>query len=92
MRVDQLNVALRARNAWESFDLGIALARHTGANLYLAFALPYLPFAVLVNLLTWGNPTVAMLIVWWFKPAFDRIALHVTAQPCLVKRRHGAPR
>ena len=80
MHVDQLNVALRARNPWESFDLGVALARHTGANLYLAFALPYLAFALLVNLLAWGSPTVAMLIVWWAKPAFDRIALYVAAQ------------
>ena len=80
MRIDQLNVALRARNPWESFDLGMALARHTGANLYLAFVLPYLAFALLVNLLTWGHPTLAMAIVWFSKPAFDRIALHVLAQ------------
>ena len=80
MRIDQLTVVLRARNPWEAFDLGIALARHTGANLYWAFALPYLAFVLLVNLLTWGSPTAAMLIVWWFKPAFDRIALHVASQ------------
>lgn len=80
MRIDQLNVALRSRNPWEAFDLGIALARNCGRNLYLAFALPYLAFALLVNLLTWGNPTVAVLLIWWVKPAFDRIALYVAAQ------------
>ena len=80
MRIDELTVALRARNPWEAFDLGIALARHTGANLYWAFVLPYLAFVLLVNVVTWGNPTVAMLIVWWGKPAFDRIALYVVAQ------------
>ena len=80
MRIDQLTVVLRARNPWESFDLGFALARRTGANLYLAFVVPYLAFALLVNLITWGHPTAAMLIVWWAKPAFDRIALYVVAQ------------
>ncbi len=80
MQIDQLNVVLRARNPWESFDLGIALARHTGANLYLAFALPYLACVLLVNLVTWGNPTAAILIIWWLKPVFDRIALHVVSQ------------
>lgn len=80
MQIDQLTVALRARNPWESFDLGVALARHTGINLYAAFVLPYLGFALLVNLAAWGHPAVAMLIVWWCKPVFDRIALQVLAQ------------
>lgn len=80
MRIEELNVALRARNPWESFDLGFALARHTGANLYLAFGVPYLLFVLLVNLVTWGSPTLALLIVWWCKPVFDRIALHVMSQ------------
>ena len=80
MRIDDLTVALRARNPWESFDLGLVLARHTGVNLFFAFIIPYLCFAVLVNLLLWGHPTIAMLIVWWLKPLFDRIALHVLAQ------------
>ena len=80
MRIDELNVALRARNPWESFDLGFALARHTGFNLYLAFVLPYFAFALLVNVFIWGHPTAAMLIIWWVKPAFDRIALSVVSQ------------
>lgn len=80
MRIDKLAVSLRARNPWESFDLGLALARHTGINLFAAFALPYCVFAGLVNLATWGHPTIAILIVWWMKPLFDRIALQVLSQ------------
>ncbi|MEO7728345.1 MAG: hypothetical protein ABIS45_13915, partial [Burkholderiales bacterium] len=80
MRIDDLSVSLRARNPWEAFDLGIALARHTGANLFVAFALPFLACMLLVNILAWGHPTAAFLFFWWFKPAFDRIALHVLAQ------------
>ena len=80
MRIDDLAVTLRKRNPWESFDLGLALARHTGQNLFLAFALPYCAVAALINLATWGHPTAAMLIVWWLKPLFDRIALQVLSQ------------
>ena len=80
MRIDDLAVALRTRNPWESFDLGLALARHTGLNLFLAFALPYCAIAALINLAAWGHPTAAMLIVWWLKPMFDRIALQVLSQ------------
>ncbi len=80
MRIDDLAVTLRARNPWESFDLGLALARHTGLNLFLAFALPYCAIAALINLATWGHPTAAMLVVWWIKPLFDRIALQVLSQ------------
>ena len=80
MRIDQLSVDLRARNPWEAFDLGIALARLTAADLFMAFTVPYLAFVLLVNLVAWGYPTAALLIVWWLKPVFDRIALHVIAQ------------
>ena len=80
MRIDKLAVSLRARNPWESFDLGLALARHTGIDLFAAFALPYCVFAALVNLAAWGHPSIAMLIVWWMKPLFDRIALQVLSQ------------
>ena len=80
MRIEELSLALRARNAWEAFDLGIALARRTGLPLFAGFALPYLSFAVIVNLALWGHPTMAAVVVWWTKPLFDRIALSVLAQ------------
>ena len=80
MEIDKLSLALRARNAWEAFDLGIALARRTGLPLFAGFAVPYVLFAILVNLVLWGQPAIAAIVVWWFKPAFDRIALHVLAQ------------
>jgi len=80
MRIEHLSLTLRPRNAWEAFDLGIALARRTGLPLFAGFALPYVAFAVLVNLALWGQPALAAIAVWWFKPAFDRIALHILAQ------------
>lgn len=80
MKLEGLKLALRPRNAWEAFDLGVALSRHAGLRLFAAFALPYAAFALLVNLALWGHPTIALLIVWWVKPLFDRIALAVLAQ------------
>ena len=80
MQLDHLALALRARNSWEAFDLGLALARRAGRALYLPFVLPYAGFALLVNLASFGHPGLAALIVWWFKPLFDRIALAVLAQ------------
>ncbi|MBL8386454.1 MAG: hypothetical protein JNM90_25440 [Burkholderiales bacterium] len=80
MRIEALSLALRPRTPWEAIDLGVALARRTGAALFLCFALPYAGFALAVNLLLWGQPAVAALVVWWSKPAFDRLALHVLAQ------------
>jgi len=80
MQIENLSLALRARNAWEAFDLGIALARQTGLPLFVGFALPYIAFALVVNLALWGQPALAAIAVWWFKPVFDRIALHVLAQ------------
>jgi hypothetical protein len=80
MKIEALQIALRARNPWEAFDLGLALARHAGAPLFLAFGVPYALFGIAVNLALWGHPLVALTIVWWMKPLFDRLALAVLAQ------------
>ncbi len=80
MRIDNLSVDLRTRNPWEAFDLGFALARHAGANLFVAFGVPFFGAMLVLNLVCWNHPAVAIGISWWLKPAFDRIALHVLSQ------------
>ena len=82
MRIDRLGVALRARTAWEAVDLGIALARHHAR----AWVGPWLLCAGLLCALLLGLGHLlgwlwlAPLMLWWLKPALDRIPLFVLSR------------
>ena len=83
MRIDGLNLDLRERNAWEAFDLGVALARTTGWKLFLPYSIMFVGLALVLHLAGWiaGLPVWLVLIaLWWLKPALDRVALAVLAQ------------
>ena len=80
MQVDRLAVELRQRNGFESLDRGFALYRAWDGALIRAWAATYIPTALVLSLLLWRHPTVVLLVVWWLKPLFDRVLLHVYAQ------------
>lgn len=80
MQLDQLKLALRRRNPWEALDLGLVMLRHWRGPIYRVWFATFLPFALLVYGLLWTSPSVALFIVWWLKPFFDRILLKVYAE------------
>ncbi len=80
MRIDGLNLDLRERNAWEAFDLGVALARSTGLRLFLPYGTVFVGLALLIQLAAWGQPLLALAIMIWVKPISERVALAVLAQ------------
>jgi len=79
MQLDRLAVELRRRNGFESLDLGFAMLHAWHKPLLRAWCVTYWPVALLVSALLWRYPAVAFVVVWWVKPAFDRILLHVYA-------------
>ena len=82
MRLDGVTIALRTRSAWEAVDLGVALVRANAMRIYAAWLLVTLPVFVLVNAACWliGTMWPAPLILWWLKPAFDRVPLFVISR------------
>jgi len=82
MRIEDLNVALRPRTAWEAVELGTALVRRHAAAVWTPWLLVSLPVLVLVNALCWsiGAIWLASMVMWWLKPAFDRIPLYVLSR------------
>ncbi|HEY4375038.1 MAG TPA: DUF4129 domain-containing protein [Burkholderiales bacterium] len=83
MRIDGLKLDLRERNAWEAFDLGVALTRDSGWKLFLPFSLVFITLAVVLHVivffLDWPVWS-ADIALWWLMPAVDRVALAVLAQ------------
>ncbi|WP_282297633.1 DUF4129 domain-containing protein [Stenotrophomonas sp. PS02289] len=82
MRIDQLNVMLRARSEWEAMELGTALARRHARAIWLPLLYVGLPLFAAVNALAWWTDRffLAWLLMWWLKPVADRIALYVISR------------
>ena len=77
MRLENIAIALRPRSAWEAIDLGYAMTQTWWTALIKAWCAVYLPIALVINLVCWKYPPLAVMILWWLKPAFDRVLLHV---------------
>ncbi|WXL24912.1 DUF4129 domain-containing protein [Ectopseudomonas mendocina] len=77
MRPSDASVVIRPRNTWEAIDLGVLLARKHAGLLMLSWALVTLPLFALLCLLFWDYPTVAVLLFWWLKPAYERLPLFI---------------
>ena len=98
MRVEDIAITLRPRSAWEAIDLGYAMAQNWWKPLFSAWCAVYFPAALLINLACWQHPGIAVFVLWWLKPAFDRVVLHVLAAatfgaiPSLRDTLHALPR
>jgi hypothetical protein len=76
MQIDRMTLALRPRNAWEGVDLGAAMLRAWWRPLYVTLFCVMAPIALAAHLLLPSN-FAALLVVWWLKPLYDRVLLHV---------------
>lgn len=82
MRIDQLNVTLRARSGWEAMELGTALVRRHARAIWLPLVAVSLPLFAVINAVAWWADAFgwAWLLMWWLKPVSDRIALYVISR------------
>jgi hypothetical protein len=75
-------IALRRRTPWEAMDLGLAMLQRWWRQVYL----PHFAVGLAAALAGWGlaawtgKAAVALLFVWWLKPLYDRVALHVLSR------------
>jgi hypothetical protein len=70
---------LRQRNVWESLDAGVLLWRENLAALLAFFGLPLLVLAIAPRFLPGNWAYLSWLTLWWLKPLYDRLILHVVA-------------
>jgi hypothetical protein len=82
MQLDALTVALRPRTPWEATDLGIAMVRAHARRIWLPWLILSAPLMLALTTLgcVIGVPALGLYLVWWLKPAFDRIALFVLSR------------
>lgn len=77
MQLEQLAINLRPRNPWEALDLGGVLAAQWRGPAFKAWLATYWVVGLLLLALLNEHLEIAALILWWLKPAFDRVLLHV---------------
>jgi hypothetical protein len=80
MRLIDASVVIRPRTAWEALDLGILLTQRHRALLMLSWAIVTLPLFTLLTVLLWDYPSLAILVFWWLKPAYERLPLLILSQ------------
>lgn len=80
MRLSDASVVIRPRSSWEAMDLGILLSQQHRRLLMTSWAIVSLPVFALLSLLLWESPTLAVLLFWWLKPAFERLPLYILSK------------
>lgn len=77
MRLNDASVVIRPRTPWEAMDLGVLLSQQHRRVLMASWAIVTLPVFALLTGLLWDSPSLALLVFWWLKPAFDRLPLYI---------------
>ena len=72
--------SLRQRSVWEAVDSGVLVWRNSFVYLIPFFAIPLWIAACGLRLLPADFRFVSYLGLWWLKPLFDRLALHVVSR------------
>jgi len=77
-----LSIALRRRTAWEACDLGLSMLQRWWRPVYGAHLAVGIPVVAAAFALAWvsGRVWVAFAVLWWLKPLYDRVVLHVLSR------------
>ena len=82
MQPADIAVELRPRSPWQAMDLGLAMLQRWWRAVLLPHAIVLAGVAALASALgAWLDKAwVALLVLWWLKPLYDRVVLHVLSR------------
>lgn len=83
MQLNKLQLDLRPRPNSQALDLGVALLRVDGKQVYAAFLALWIPLICLCLVLALVFPPFApfaMLLAWWLRPLLERAPLYVLSR------------
>jgi hypothetical protein len=80
VQLERLSVQLRPRGGWEAVDLGFQMARSWWRSIWGVWLSVYLPAAFALHAAFHDRLWIAIVLLWWLKPAFDRFVLHVVSR------------
>lgn len=77
MNLEHVTARLRPRHPWEAVDLGVALFQRHFGLLVRTWAITVLPVVAILWALTGGGAFALPLLLFWFKPVFERVPVFV---------------
>lgn len=82
MQPADIAVELRPRTPWEAIDLGLAMLQRWWLHVYTSHGLIVLLIAIFaLGIAGWlDRPWIALAAIWWLKPVYDRVVLHVLSR------------
>lgn len=80
MQLEDITINIRPRTPWEAMDLGLRLIQVYWRPLYRGWLVVTLPLFLLFNLLLPDTMWLAGLLLWWLKPFYDRVVLHILSR------------
>jgi hypothetical protein len=82
MQPANIAVTLRRRSPWEAIDLGLSMLQRWWRAVYVPHLIVGGAVAAAALLFAWylERPWVAIVLVWWMKPLYDRVVLHVLSR------------
>ncbi len=87
MKLDDITANIRLRSPWEAIDLGFTLVQHNARWIFPAWTLLLFSFALILWLLMPdAYKAYVPLALWWFKPLYDRVLLHILSHQMFNQR------
>jgi hypothetical protein len=80
VELERLSVQLRPRGGWEALDLGFQMTRAWWRPIWGVWLAVYLPIAIALHVAFNERLWIAIAVLWWLKPAFERFVLHVVSR------------
>lgn len=80
MKLELLQAELRPRSPFEAMDLGLVMLRTWWRQVYVPWLIVVVPTWVLVFAVLRKAPFLAFMLLWWLRPAFERLLLHVLSR------------
>lgn len=87
MNLDSITANIRLRSPWEAADLGFAMVQHNARWIFPAWTLLLFSTALLLWLVLPDNyRQYTPWIIWWLKPWYDRVLLHILSHQMFDQR------
>ena len=88
MQPADLAITLRRRSPWEAMDLGLTMLQRWWRAVYVPHLIVAVPIMAAAIATGWyfERAWLGILLIWWLKPVYDRVVLHVLSRAVFGER------
>lgn len=80
MKLEDITVKIRPRDAWEAIDLGFKFTQQNWRVIYFPWAIFLIAVVLVVSIGLQRWPLFSLFVIWWLKPVYDRVLLSICSR------------